>query len=148
MDEEIENFDKEKFEEKGKVNIFHKNRDEYQTFENIQEGLGLPDKIDLYLLSASICLYKEQNGSLERELKELPSSREMAKMYTFKKADLYDSIIIHVKEVYEDRLEELEKYFYTGFQILKEWWSEKGIDKEDELARIISLKKYVKEEGN
>ncbi len=142
MNEKIKNFNEEKFEGEGKVNIFHKSL-EYETFNNIKEGLNLPDKIDLYLLATSICIYKEEKGTLERDLKGLPSSKEMAKMYTFKKADLYDSIITHYKEVYEDRLEELEKYFYTGFQIIKEWWQKEGIDKEDELARFISLKNYI-----
>lgn len=137
------NLNNELFEGVNKINIFYKNRDEYEDyFIPIKNGLNLNDDIDLYLLCVSIYFYLiEKDRAIS--LKTIPSSKELAKMYTFKKAEIYDRIIIHGLNNFNKRIDYLANCFYTGFQIIKKWWDLTGEDKKDELDRFISLEKYI-----
>ena len=131
----------ELFEDKGILRKPRRKKD--QEFFDLAKGkLGFPEEIDLVTFCVAIALYKEHIGeSLYKE--DNPSLKEMAKMYSFKKRELYDFIILNYLEVHEDRLAEFEKYFYAGFKILKEWFEQFGPDFTSEIERFCRIWDYI-----
>lgn len=136
----------EVFEGKGIVRKVRLNKDK-EFFNYAKEKLSFVEEIDLVTFCTAIALYKEH---LEEPLdkKEKLSLKEMAKMYSFKKAKLYDFIILSCLEVQENRLEEFEKYFYAGFEILRKWFENHGPDTTNELERFSSIWDYITKEGD
>jgi len=131
----------ELFEGKGNVRKPRLKKDQ-EFFDRAKKKLGFPEEIDLVTFCAAIALYKEHIGeSLDK--KDNLSLKEMAKMYSFKKGKLYDFIILNRLEVRENRLEEFEKYFYVGFEILREWFEQYGPDANSEIERFCGIWDYV-----
>lgn len=129
------------FEGKGVVRKPRLKKDQ-EFFDNVKEKLGFKEEIDLVTFCTAIALYKEHiKKSINK--KDKPSLKEMAKMYSFKKRKLYDLIILNYFEVQENRLEEFEKYFYAGFEILREWFEEHGPDVNSEIERFCKIWDYV-----
>ncbi|GAF80836.1 unnamed protein product, partial [marine sediment metagenome] len=52
---------------------------------------------------------------------------------SFKKAELFDFIVLGYFNISKNRLEEFEKYFYAGFRFLKDWLDDIGIDLNSEV---------------
>jgi len=115
-------------------------------FNDAKEKLGFKEEMDLVTFCAAIALYKEHLKKLINKEDKL-SLKEMAKMYSFKKRKLYDLIILNCMNLQENRLEEFEKYFYAGFEILKEWFEDYGPDVNSEIERFCGIWDYVAE-GN
>ena len=134
------------FEGKGIVRKVRLNKDK-EFFDYAKEKLSFAEEIDLVTFCAAIALYKEHLGE-PIDKKEKLSLKEMAKMYSFKKAKLYDFIIFSWLEVQENRLEEFEKYFYAGFEILRKWFENHGPDTTNELERLSSIWDYITKEGD
>jgi len=127
----------ELFEGKIKVRKVRLKKDE-EFFNQAKKKLGFADEIDLVAFCAAIALYKEHIGeSLDK--KDNLSLKEMTPMYSFKKGKLYDFIILNRLEVRENRLEEFEKYFYVGFEILREWFEQYGPDATSEIERFCGI---------
>jgi hypothetical protein len=127
----------ELFEGKGIVRKVKLKKDK-EFFDRAKKKLGFPEEIDLVTFCTAIALYKEHIGeSLDK--KDNLSLKEMAKMYSFKKGKLYDFIILNRLEVRENRLEEFEKYFYVGFEILREWFEQYGPDATSEIERFCGI---------
>ena len=133
------------FEGKGVVKKPRLKKDQ-EFFDNAKEKLGFKEEVDLVTFCTAIALYKEH---LEKSInkRDKLSLKEMAKMYSFKKRKLYDLIILNCLKVQENRLEEFEKYFYAGFEILKEWFEDYGPDVNSEIERFCGIWDYVAE-GN
>lgn len=131
----------EVFEGKGIVRKPKKKKDK-EFFNNIKEKLGFNNDIDFATFCTAIAIYKKYNNE-PLDMKDKPSLKEMAKMYSFDKKKLYDFIILSHLEVEEKRLEEFEKYFYAGFELLKEWFEEYGPDTNTEIERLCSIWDYV-----
>lgn len=111
-------------------------------FDRAKKRLGFTEEIDLVTFCTAIALFKEHLGeSIDK--KDKLNLKEMAKMYSFKKAKLYDFIILNYLEVKENRLEEFEKYFYAGFEILREWFEEYGPDANSEIERFCAIWDYI-----
>ncbi|MGV9141428.1 MAG: hypothetical protein ACOC1X_00660 [Promethearchaeota archaeon] len=112
-------------------------------FEEALEKLSFKkfQEIDLVTFCAAIGLYKEYKG--ENVVFEEPKLKELAKMYSFKKADLYDNIVLNFLEIDSNRLEVFEKYFYAGFKILEEWFEDYGPESKCELERFSKLWDYL-----
>lgn len=136
----------EVFEGKGIVRKVRLSKDK-EFFNYAKKKLSFVEEIDIVTFCTAIALYKEH---LEEPLdkKEKLSLKEMAKMYSFKKAKLYDFIILSCLEVQENRLEEFEKYFYAGFEILRKWFENHGPDTTNELERFSSIWDYITKEGD
>lgn len=131
----------ELFEGKGNVRKPRLKKDQ-EFFDRAKKKLGFPEELDLVTFCAAVALYKEHIGeSLDK--KDNLSLKEMAKMYSFKKRKLYDFIILNRLEVRENRLEEFEKYFYAGFEILKEWFEQYGPDVTSEIERFCGILDYI-----
>ena len=127
----------ELFEGKGIVRKVRLKKDK-EFFDRAKKKLGFADEIDLVTFCAAIALYKEHIGeSLDK--KDNLILKEMAKMYSFKKGKLYDFIILNRLEVRENRLEEFEKYFYAGFEILREWFEQYDPDATSEIERFCGI---------
>jgi len=131
----------ELFEGKGIIRKVRLKKDK-EFFNHAKKKLGFPEEIDLVTFCTAIALYKEHIGeSLDK--KDNLSLKEMAKMYSFKKGKLYDFIILNRLEVLEKRLEEFEKYFYVGFEILREWFEQYGPDVISEIERFCGILDYI-----
>ncbi len=134
----------ELFEGKGIVRKVKLKKDK-EFFDRAKRKLGFRDEIDLVTFCTAVALYKENMGEAIGRKDKL-SLKEMAKMYSFKKAKLYDFIILNYLVVKENRLEEFEKYFYAGFEILREWFEEYGPDANSEIERFCAIWDYITEE--
>ncbi len=129
------------FEGKGNVRKPRLKKDQ-EFFDDAKEKLGFKEEMDLVTFCAAIALYKEHlKKSINK--KDRVSLKEMAKMYSFKKRKLYDLIILNCLEIQKERLEEFEKYFYAGFEILREWFEEHGPDVNYEIERFCGIWDYV-----
>jgi len=126
----------EVFEGKKKVRKVKYKRDS-DDFDYAKRRFGFIDEIDLVSFCAAIALLKEHQGS--SLTKENPSLKEMAMMQSFRKAELYDRIILDYLDVAEDRLLEFEKYFYVGFKFLRDWLDEYGPDLNNEIELICQI---------
>lgn len=136
----------EVFEGKGNVRKPRLKKDK-EFFDRARKKLGFKEEIDLVTFCTAISLYEEHLGG-HLNKKQAPSLKEMAKMYSFKKRKLYDFIILNYLEVQEDRLKEFEKYFYTGFEILREWFEEHGADANSEIERFSGIWDYINRGNN
>ena len=113
------------FEGKKKVKKVRRQK-EIEVFEAAKEKFGFKEEIDLFSFCSAIALFRENRG--DQFIKEKPSLQEMTNMYSFRKADLYDLIVLHYLDIHEGRLEEFEKYFYSGFKYLNDWLEDFGAD--------------------
>lgn len=120
----------ELFEGKKKVRKVRRKKD-LDDFDSSKRKLGFTDEIDFVSFCTSIGLYREHIGKPLK--KEIPSLKEMANMYSFNKAELYDFIVFGYLNISKNRLEEFEKYFYAGFKFLKDWLDDIGIDLNSEV---------------
>ena len=136
----------EVFEGEKAVNTVRLKRDK-DFFDNAIKKLGFKNEIDLVTFCASIALYKE---CIERDLDKMPLSnrKKLVGMETFDKRKLYDFLILNYLEIKEKRLEDFEKYFYTGFNILRRWFEKHEPDTTSELERFSSIWDYMTKESD
>jgi len=130
----------EVFERRGIVKKPALKKDK-EFFELAKDKLGFVEEINLVTFCTAIALYKEDIG--ETLSKKMIKLKEMAKMYSFKKAKVYDLIILNYLEVQENRLEEFERYFCAGLDILREWFEEYGPDCNSVIERFCGIWDYV-----
>ena len=115
-------------------------------FKKAVKKLGFKKEIDLVTFCAAIALYKEyEYKTLDKKL--LTSTKKLVGIESFDKKDLYDLVILEHLGFKENRLKEFETYFYTGFNILKEWFENYGPDVNSEIERFCGIWDYVAE-GN
>jgi len=111
-------------------------------FKNAVKKLGFKNEIDLVTFCVAIALRKEyKDKTLNKKL--LTSAKKLVGMESFDKRDLYDLIILEYLNLREGRLKEFETYFYTGFNILKEWFKENNADLRSEIERLSAIWDYV-----
>lgn len=111
----------EVFEGKGTVRKPRLKKDQ-EFFDHAKERLAFREEIDLVTFCVAIALYKKDNDA-SIQLKDKISLKEMAKMYSFGKKEFYDLLVLNYLDNKEQRLETFEKYFYAGFEILRDWFS-------------------------
>lgn len=121
----------ELFEGKKKVRKV-KSKKDLNDFESIKERFAFPDEVDLVSFCTAIALYKESIGDSLKKIDKL-SLLQMANMQSFRKASLYDFIVMNFLDKHKYRLEEFEKYFYAGFKYLRDWLDEWGPDLNTEI---------------
>jgi len=126
----------ELFEGKGDIRKVRRKKDK-QDFELAMKKFGFKKEIDLVSFCAAITLHEKFNK--EVEIKENPSLMQMAKMYSFKKAELYDLIIFNYLNTKENRLEKFEEYFYYGFKKLRDWLNDYGLDFTTEIETVCGF---------
>ncbi|HUS49057.1 MAG TPA: hypothetical protein VMZ91_02775 [Candidatus Paceibacterota bacterium] len=112
------------FEGKKKVRKIRNTKDN-NDFDIFKKRFGFSEEIDLASFCTAISFFKKYKGD-HVEIFPPPSMMEMANMQSFKKAKLYDSLILHYLDIAEDRLVEFEKYFYSGFKFLRDWLERYG----------------------
>lgn len=108
------------FEGKNKVRKFRNKKDD-NDFDALKKKFGFSDEIDLASFCAAISFFKKNKGD-PIEILSPPNMKEMAMMQSFKKAKLYDFLVLNYLDVENDRLTEFEKYFYSGFRFLRNWF--------------------------
>ncbi len=131
----------ELFEGKGSIRKPMLKKDK-EFFDQAKEKLRFTEEIDLVTFCTAIALFKEHHGE-HIDKKDTLSLKEMTKISSFKKAKLYDIIILNYLEVEEERLDIFEKYFYAGFEILKEWFENHGPDANSEIERFCGIWDYI-----
>jgi len=133
------------FEGKGNIRKVKGKKDE-EFFNNAKQLLGFKEEIDFVTFCVALALIKKYLG------KKLPdntySLKEMAKMYSFKKADLYDLLIMEYVGKSENRLEEFEKYFCSGFKMLRDWFDNFGPDANWEIERFCEICDFLNEKNH
>jgi len=131
----------EPFEGEKSVRTVRLKKDE-KFFKKAVKKLGFKKEIDLVTFCAAIALYKEYKyKTLEKKL--LTSAKKLVGIESFDKKDLYDLVILEHLGFKENRLKEFEKYFYTGFNILKEWFEENDADANSEIERFCGIWDFI-----
>ena len=111
-------------------------------FKRAKEKLGFKLEIDLVTFCVAIALRKEyENKTLNK--KPLTFAEKLVGMESFNKRTFYDLLILDYLGVKENRLKEFETYFYTGFNILKEWFEENDADANSEIERFFGIWDYI-----
>jgi len=124
------------FEGKGDIRKVRRKKDK-QDFELAMKKFGFKTEVDLVSFCVAIALYEKFKKGIE--IKENPSLMQMAKMYSFKKAELYDLIIFNYLNTKENRLEKFEEFFYYGFKKLRDWLNDYGVDYMTEIETVCGF---------
>lgn len=111
-------------------------------FKKAVKKLGFKNEIDLVTFCVAIALRKEYKDKTLNK-KPLTSAKKLVGMESFDKKDLYDLIILEYLNLREKRLKEFETYFYTGFNILKEWFEKNNADFSYQIERLFDIWDYV-----
>lgn len=125
------------FEGKKSVRSVRKMTDK-NFFKEMTKKLSFKKDIELVTFCVALAMRKEhQEDGLTK--KSMTGGTKIAGMESFEKRELYDRIILDHLNIEEDRLIEFETYFYTGFNMLREWSEEYGPDANSEIERISSI---------
>lgn len=119
-----------------------KKKEDKEDLEKFRNKLGLDTQLEVISLSASIALFLEHNNILLIN-PNIGKTEKLANMNSFKKAELFDIILYENYEISEKRYDEFLKYYYIGFNIIKDWYRTKGSLLSNEVSRYCSLYDYV-----
>jgi len=131
----------EVFEGEKSVRTVRLKKDE-EFFKKAAKKLGFKWDIHLITFCVAIALRKEyKDKTLDK--RPLTSAKKLVGMESFDKKDFYDCVISEYLGIKGGRLKEFETYFYTGFNILKEWFEEYDADTNSEIERFSSIWDYI-----
>ena len=134
------------FENKKSLRYVGRKEDK-ESFDEIKNRFGFTYDIDLYTFCSAIgiCL---DNCKENFQKEHLRTPKKMVGMDTFVKRKLFDLIILEHFKIENNRLLELETYFYTGFKIIENWINNEGKETDSLIEIFSELYDYINELKN
>lgn len=119
--------------------------DEKEDFLLFKKKLGFAEDSHFYSFCASISFYKLDKKKLNY-VHLTNGDNAFNAATTIPDVHLFEILI---DNYYSDGRDEQKKIFenlsYSGFLVVKEWWTSQGQNEKNELERFMSLMKYIQE---
>ena len=127
----------EAFSNDSSVNTVKTSEDE-KVFNHIKKTLGFSLDLHLVTFCAAIGLYQSALKK-KMETKKSPPVKKLVPMSTFKTRYMYDYITKNFLDIQSPRIKDFDEYFYTGFLLVKNWFTTNGPNMENNIHAFSEL---------